>query len=160
MPCEFVMGIVDDLRNKSLAECDIKEVETLEGKLLPKNVNQALLYGIGSDGTIGASRNAVQILQNTASNIQVQCQFQFDGKKSGGLTISHIRLYKGDDEQIKRKIQMAEYDVTNAQYIACHAESYLMRYKNMFENLQEGGIAVLNVDCNGDLSEYAEKNLP
>jgi hypothetical protein len=49
--------------------------------------------------------------------------------------MSHIRLYKGDNQLMKRKIQLAEYDVTNAQYIACHFEGYLMRYKNMFENL-------------------------
>lgn len=125
MPCEFVVCITDDLRNKSLKPIDKKEVEELENKLLPPQVNQSLLYGIGSDGTIGASRNAVQILQNTASNIQVQCQFQFDGKKSGGLTVSHIRLYKGDNEEYKKRIQMAEFDITNAQYIACHAENYL-----------------------------------
>jgi pyruvate-ferredoxin/flavodoxin oxidoreductase len=132
----------------------------MEDILLPKEVNQAMLYGIGSDGTIGAARNAVQILQNTASNIQVQCQFAFDGKKSGGLTVSHIRLYKGDSDAIKRRIQMAEYDVTNAQYISCHAENYLNKYKNMFELIQENGTVVLNVDSKEDMLTYAEKNLP
>jgi pyruvate-ferredoxin/flavodoxin oxidoreductase len=159
-PTEFVVGIVDDLRNKSLKAPTVESVVALENKLLPTQVNQSLLYGIGSDGTIGAARNAVQILQNTASNIQVQCQFQFDGKKSGGLTVSHIRLYKGDDQDYKRRISLAEYDITNAQYIAVHAEHYLMKYKNVFENLQENGTVVLNVDCKGDLAEYAEKNLP
>lgn len=69
MPCEFVVGIVDDLSNRGLPEFDSHAVVELENKLLPPTVNQSLLYGIGSDGTIGASRNAVQILQNTASNI-------------------------------------------------------------------------------------------
>lgn len=75
MPCEFVCGIIDDLRHKSLKPVDPEAVVKMENSILPPTVKQALLWGIGSDGTIGASRNAVQILQNTASNIQVQCQF-------------------------------------------------------------------------------------
>lgn len=55
---------------------------------------------------------------------------------------------------------MAEFDITNANYIACHAESYLQRYKNMFENIQENGIVVLNVESDEDMLEYAEKNIP
>lgn len=62
MPYEFVVGVIDDLRNKSLKPVEKNEVAELENKLLPPQVNQSLLYGIGSDGTIGASRNAVQIL--------------------------------------------------------------------------------------------------
>jgi hypothetical protein len=73
LPFEFVVGIIDDLRNKSLPAISSQLIQEVEAKLLPKDVNQSLLYGIGSDGTIGAARNAVQILQNTASNIQVQC---------------------------------------------------------------------------------------
>lgn len=74
--------------------------------------------------------------------------------------MSHIRLYKGDNEEYKKRIQMAEFDITNAQYIACHAENYLMRYKNMFENIQQNGIVVLNVDSHEDMKAYAEKNIP
>lgn len=59
MPCEFVCGIVDDLRNKSLVPVEEPIVQSIEGKLLPSKVNQSILYGIGSDGTIGAARNAV-----------------------------------------------------------------------------------------------------
>ena len=61
---------------------------------------------------------------------------------------------------MKRRIHMAEYDVTNAQYIACHAETYLNKYKNMFELIRENGIVVLNVASNEDMLAYAEKNLP
>lgn len=74
--------------------------------------------------------------------------------------MSHIRLYKGDNEEYKKRIQMAEFDISNAQYIACHAENYLMRYKNMFENIQQNGIVVLNVDSHEDMKAYAEKNIP
>jgi len=62
MPYEFVCGIKDDLRNKSLAPANLEIVSKLENVMLPPKVNQSILYGIGSDGTIGASRNAVQIL--------------------------------------------------------------------------------------------------
>jgi pyruvate-ferredoxin/flavodoxin oxidoreductase len=55
---------------------------------------------------------------------------------------------------------MAEFDITNAQYIACHAENYLQKYKNMLENIQENGVVVLNVDSNEDMATYAEKNIP
>lgn len=71
MPFEFVSNIINDLRGKSLPEPAPLRVVELENKLLPPQINQSMLYGIGSDGTIGAARNAVQILQNTASNIQV-----------------------------------------------------------------------------------------
>jgi pyruvate-ferredoxin/flavodoxin oxidoreductase len=71
MPFEFVSGIIDDLNGKSLPDAPAEQVAEIEDKLLPPSVNQSLLYGIGSDGTIGAARNAVQILQNTASDIQV-----------------------------------------------------------------------------------------
>ncbi|KAH0575434.1 Pyruvate-flavodoxin oxidoreductase 1 [Spironucleus salmonicida] len=155
MPKQFTVGIKDNLTNLSIT--DSPNSANFELKMLSDLVSQTLLYGIGSDGTIGAARNAVQILKNTADNVQVQCQFQFDGKKSGGLTMSHIRLYKGDDKEIQKSLHNAQYDIQAAQYIGCHCETYLNRYKTMMQQLKPNGVVVLNVDNKGDLLEYANK---
>ncbi|NLT18512.1 MAG: pyruvate:ferredoxin (flavodoxin) oxidoreductase [Clostridiales bacterium] len=123
----FSVGIKDDVSCKSLP---------LKKKInaAPKGSICCKFYGLGSDGTVGANKNSIKIIGDN-TNKYVQGYFVYDSKKSGGITISHLRF--GDT-----KIQ-SSYLIDQADFIACHNPSYLYRY-DMISDLKEGGIFLLN----------------
>jgi pyruvate-ferredoxin/flavodoxin oxidoreductase len=123
----FTVGIVDDLTNQSLFDCDC--VDTT-----PKGTVQCKFWGLGADGTVGANKQAIKIIGDN-TNLYAQGYFAYDSKKSGGITISHLRFGK-------KKLQ-STYLITDADYIACHNPSYVNQY-DILEGIKDGGTFVLN----------------
>ncbi len=136
----FTIGIVDDVTHLSL---NIKtEVNTI-----PSSTYSCKLWGIGSDGTISASKNTIKIIGNN-TDLNVQGFFSYDSKKSGGVTISHLRFGK---KPIK-----STYYIEKADFVACHASNYIYKY-DILKDLKSGGKFLLN--CTWKDSEL-EINLP
>lgn len=124
----FTIGIVDDVTNTSLPEFDYHTPD--------HGTVNCQFWGLGSDGTVGANKSAIQIIgENT--DLNVQAYFSYDSKKSGGTTISHLRFGKN---QI-----LSSYLVYEADYVACHNKSFLNHY-NLVRGLKPDGIFVLNCD--------------
>ncbi|HHZ02676.1 MAG TPA: pyruvate:ferredoxin (flavodoxin) oxidoreductase [Tissierellia bacterium] len=123
----FTIGIVDDVTNTSLPEKDI--IDTT-----PEGTISCRIYGLGSDGTVGANKTAIKIIGDN-TELYVQGYFSYDSKKSGGTTISHLRFGR---EPID-----SSYLVYNADYVACHNKSFLYNY-DMLKGLKKGGTFVLN----------------
>ena len=137
----FCLGIVDDVCHSNLPLGPTLHVS-------PKNMKQCILYGLGSDGTVGATQEAVKlIVDNTKLN--AQAYFGFDAHKSGGLTVTHLRF--GPD-----KIT-SEYNIENADYVGCHATGYVTKF-DMLSNIKEGGTFVLNAPWK--TVEELDANLP
>ncbi|MBO5302878.1 MAG: pyruvate:ferredoxin (flavodoxin) oxidoreductase [Lachnospiraceae bacterium] len=137
---EFTIGIRDDVTNLSL--------ETLEDpKSITEGTYSCKFWGIGADGTVGANKNSVKIIGNN-TDMYVQAYFDYDSKKSGGLTVSHLRFGKN-------KIR-STYLVQKANFVACHNPSYVWKY-NMVQELVEGGTFLLN--CPWEADEI-DKHLP
>ena len=137
----FTLGVVDDVANTSLPIPPPLNT-------LPDSVKQCILYGLGSDGTVGATQEAIKLIVGH-TDLYAQANFGFDAHKSGGLTVTHVRF---GPEPIK-----AEYNVQNADYIGCHLASYVHKY-NMLQNLKQGGTFVLNAPWK--TVEELEANLP
>ncbi len=134
----FTIGIVDDVTQTSLPEGDV--IETT-----PEGTFSCKFWGLGSDGTVGANKMAVQIVgENT--ELYPQAYFSYDSKKSGGSTVSHLRFGK---KPIK-----SPYLVYNADYIACHNKSFLYNL-DVLKGLKKGGTFVLN--CPWDEGELNDK---
>jgi pyruvate-ferredoxin/flavodoxin oxidoreductase len=127
----FVVGIKDDITNKSLELS--KEINTI-----PKETVQCLFWGIGGDGTVGANQSAIEII-GLHTPLFTQGYFQYDAKKSGGVTISHLRF---GEQPIT-----SHYLIQQADYIAVHKDSYAYKY-DVLKTIKEGGIFVLNSDWN------------
>jgi len=124
---DFTIGIVDDVTFKSLPQ---KE----EIDMTPKGTYQAKFYGLGSDGTVGANKNSIKIIGD-ATDKYCQGYFQYDSKKSGGFTCSHLRF---GDKPIR-----STYLVTTPDFVACHVPAYLHMY-NVLKGLKKGGSFLLN----------------
>jgi len=123
----FTVGINDDLTNLSL---EINEALDI----LPKTTKSCIFWGLGSDGTVGANKNSIKIIGDNTDNY-AQGYFVYDSKKSGGLTISHLRF---GEEKIN-----APYLIDHADFIALHNQSYLGRY-NILRGIKEEGSFLLN----------------
>ncbi len=123
----FTVGIVDDVTFLSLPVGEPVNVA-------PEGTFEAKFYGIGSDGTVGANKNSIKIIGDNTDKY-VQAYFAYDSKKSGGVTISHLRF--GD-----KPIHLP-YFVTNPDFVACHVPAYLDKY-DMLKGLKKGGIFLLN----------------
>ncbi len=136
---QFTIGIEDDVNNSSLPTVDI----TTE----PEGTVRCKFWGLGSDGTVGANKQAIKIIGDN-TNMYAQGYFSYDSKKSGGVTISHLRFGKN-------KIQ-STYLITEADYTACHNQAYVNQY-NVIDGLKKGGNFVLN--CNWNDAEL-DANLP
>ncbi|MCP4154829.1 MAG: pyruvate:ferredoxin (flavodoxin) oxidoreductase [bacterium] len=130
---DFTVGINDDVTNRSL---EIKEIIDTE----PKDVKRCIFWGLGSDGTVGANKNSIKIIGDN-TDMNAQGYFSYDSKKSGGITISHLRF--GDSE-----IQ-SPYLITSAEFVACHNPSYIGRY-DMLKELTEGGTFLLNSEWSNE----------
>lgn len=136
----FTIGIVDDVTFTSLTP-EPEIVDTSAG------CTDVKIWGMGSDGTVGANKNSIKIIGHT-TNLYCQAYFVYDSKKSGGLTQSHLRF---GPEPIR-----APYLVSAADFVACHTPSYVRQY-DMVGSLREGGIFLLN--CPWDM-DGLEQNLP
>ena len=124
---DFTIGIVDDVTFKSLpikSEISIVKPGTAECKF----------YGLGSDGTVGANKNTIKII-GTHTQKYCQAYFDYDSKKSGGYTCSHLRF---GDQPIK-----APYLVGTPDFVACHVPSYLQKY-DVLKGIKEKGTLLLN----------------
>ncbi len=136
----FTIGIVDDVTNLSLETGDAL-VTTPEGTINCK------FWGLGADGTVGANKNSIKIIGDN-TDMYAQAYFDYDSKKSGGVTMSHLRFGK---KPIK-----STYLIHKANFVACHNPSYVDKY-NMVQELVDGGTFLLN--CPWDM-EGLEKHLP
>lgn len=136
----FTVGIEDDVTHTSLPIAE-------KLNLHKEGVTECKFWGLGSDGTVGANKQATKII-GEHTDLFAQAYFDYDSKKSGGLTVSHLRFGK---EPIK-----APYLVNEADYIACHNASYVHQYP-LLDGLKKGGIFVLN--CMWD-EKGLETNLP
>lgn len=134
----FTLGINDDVTNLSL---EIGEnVNTT-----PQDITSCKFWGLGADGTVGANKNSIKIIGDN-TDLNVQAYFNYDSKKSGGVTTSHLRFGKS-------KIK-STYLVTKADFVACHNSSYIDKY-DMVQQVKKGGTFLLNCSWNETkLKEY------
>jgi pyruvate:ferredoxin (flavodoxin) oxidoreductase, homodimeric len=123
----FTIGITDDVSNTSLPEEEVIDTS-------PEGTIRCKFWGLGSDGTVGANKSAIKIIGDN-TDLNVQGYFEYDSKKSGGTTISHLRFGK---QPIK-----SSYLVFDADYIACHNKSFIYHY-DLLRGLKDGGTFVLN----------------
>ncbi|HRS21452.1 MAG TPA: pyruvate:ferredoxin (flavodoxin) oxidoreductase, partial [Clostridia bacterium] len=136
----FTIGIVDDVTNLSL---EVKEnINTA-----PEGTIRCKFWGLGSDGTVGANKSAIKIIGDK-TDLYAQGYFAYDSKKSGGVTISHLRFGK---KPIK-----SPYLIDEADFIACHNQAYVHQY-DVLKGLKDGGTFVLNCKWSAD---ELEENLP
>jgi len=134
----FTVGITDDITNTSLELSE--KIDTA-----PKSTVRCKFWGIGGDGTVGANKNAIKIIGDNTNKF-AQGYFEYDAKKSGGVTRSHLRF---GDVPIKSR-----YLINTAEYIACHNPSYVDKY-DILEGIKSGGTFVLNSPWS--LEEMEEK---
>ena len=136
----FTVGIKDDVTFLSLKEGE--HFETADEK-----TKSCKFWGLGSDGTVGANKNSVKIIGDN-TNLNVQAYFVYDSKKSGGITVSHLRF---GEKPIK-----SAYLISKADFVACHNQSYIKKY-DIVTDIKKGGTFLLN--CSWDF-EQLEKELP
>ena len=134
----FTISIVDDV-------CDTSLPATENVDLLPAGTIQCKFWGLGSDGTVGANKQAVEIIGSN-TDMYAQAYFAYDSKKSGGLTVSHLRF---GEKEIK-----APYLINQADFISCSNQAYVEKY-DLLAGLKKGGTFLLN--CVWDESQLAEK---
>ena len=137
---KFTLGIVDDVTNLSL-ETGAPLVTTPEG------TTNCKFWGLGADGTVGANKNSIKIIGDN-TDMYAQAYFDYDSKKSGGVTISHLRFGK---DPIR-----STYLINKANFVACHCPAYIHKY-NMVQDLVPGGTFLLN--CSWDMAGL-EEHLP
>ena len=126
----FTIGIVDDVSNKSLAN------EHADIDLTPEGTTACKFWGLGSDGTVGANKSAIKIIGDN-TDLYAQAYFAYDSKKSGGITMSHLRFGKSPI--------ISPYLITKADFISCSQKSYVHHY-NLIAGLKKGGTFLLNTD--------------
>ena len=129
----FTIGITDDVTNTSLAVSD--HITTIS-----QEIRQAIFYGIGADGTVGATKMAAQIIGN-AENLYAQAYFNYSAKKSGGYTVSELR--------ISPKPITSSYGIENADFVLCNKDTYTSRF-DIVKNLKTGGILLVNSSWSAD----------
>jgi pyruvate-ferredoxin/flavodoxin oxidoreductase len=136
----FTVGIVDDVTNTSLS---IGETVTTT----PEGTKECKFWGLGSDGTVGANKSAIKIIGNH-TDMFAQAYFAYDSKKSGGITVSHLRFGK--------KAIKSPYLITSAHYVACGNQSYVYKY-DVLKGIKDNGTFLLNCIWN---TEELEQYLP
>ncbi len=133
----FTVGIVDDVTNLSLPE-DESPNTAAEGTI------ECKFWGLGGDGTVGANKNSIKIIGDHTGKY-VQAYFQYDSKKTGGVTISHLRF---GDKPIK-----SPYYVNKADFVACHNPSYITKGFKIVQDVKPGGVFLIN--CQWSLEELS-----
>lgn len=134
----FTIGIVDDVTNLSLPVVENPDTT-------PKGTHSCKFWGLGADGTVGANKNSIKIIGDN-TDMYAQGYFAYDSKKSGGLTVSHLRF---GDTPIK-----STYYISKADFVACHNPSYVDKY-DIVDDLKEGGSFLLN--CAWDVDELSQR---
>lgn len=134
----FTMGINDDVTHLSLTETENHDTT-------PEGTTSCKFWGLGADGTVGANKNSIKIIGDH-TDMYAQGYFSYDSKKSGGVTVSHLRFGK-------KKIK-STYFVSKADFVACHNPSYIDKY-DMVSDIKVGGAFLLN--CGWDANELNER---
>ena len=137
----FTMGIVDDVTNTSLVEKDAPNTAA-EGTI------ECKFWGLGGDGTVGANKNSIKIIGDHTDKY-VQAYFQYDSKKTGGVTISHLRF---GDKPIK-----SPYYINKADFVACHVPAYIIKAFPMVRDVKDGGTFLINCQWS---DEEIDKHMP
>ena len=136
MKRQFTIGIVDDVTNLSLPED-----ENCPNTAAPGTI-ECKFWGLGGDGTVGANKNSIKIIGDHTDKY-VQAYFQYDSKKTGGVTISHLRF---GDKPIR-----SPYYINKADFVACHNPSYVIKGFKMVQDVKPGGVYMIN--CQWDFDE-------
>ena len=137
----FTIGIVDDVTGLSLPEKVVADTA-------PAGSISCKFWGLGGDGTVGANKNSIKIIGDHTDKF-IQAYFQYDSKKTGGITISHLRF---GDKPIK-----STYYITKANFVACHNAAYILKGFKIVQDVKPGGIFLL--DCQWTAEEL-DKMLP
>ena len=137
----FTIGIVDDVTGTSLEEKPAPDTSA-------KGTISCKFWGLGGDGTVGANKNSIKIIGDHTDKY-IQAYFQYDSKKTGGVTISHLRF---GDSPIK-----SPYYITKADFVACHNPSYIVKGFKIVNDVKPGGTFLLNCQWN---AEELESHLP
>ena len=148
---QFTIGIDDDVTNLSLEEKPSPNTAA-EGTI------ECKFWGLGGDGTVGANKNSIKIIGDHTDKY-VQAYFQYDSKKTGGITVSHLRF---GDKPIK-----SPYYINKADFVACHNPSYILKGYKMVNDVKPGGVFLincqwsadeLNTHLNAETKQYIAKN--
>ncbi|MGN0981244.1 MAG: pyruvate:ferredoxin (flavodoxin) oxidoreductase, partial [Candidatus Avoscillospira sp.] len=148
---QFTIGIVDDVTNLSLPEVPSPNTAA-EGTI------ECKFWGLGGDGTVGANKNSIKIIGDHTDKY-VQAYFQYDSKKTGGVTISHLRF---GDKPIR-----SSYYINKADFVACHNPSYVIKGYKMVNDVKPGGVFMINCQwtpeelahhLNAETKRYIAKN--
>ncbi len=138
---QFTIGIVDDVTNLSLEEHDAPDTSA-------KGTISCKFWGLGGDGTVGANKNSIKIIGDHTDKY-VQAYFQYDSKKTGGVTISHLRF---GDNPIK-----SPYYINKADFVACHNPSYVTKGYKMVQDVKPGGVYMINCQWSAEeLNEHID----
>ncbi|NCE63554.1 pyruvate:ferredoxin (flavodoxin) oxidoreductase [Pseudoflavonifractor sp. 524-17] len=137
----FTIGIVDDVTELSLPEHDCPNTAA-EGTIEVK------FWGLGGDGTVGANKNSIKIIGDHTDKY-VQAYFQYDSKKTGGVTVSHLRF---GDKPIK-----SPYYINKADFVACHVPAYIVKAFPMVRDVKDGGVFLINCQWS---AEELDKHMP
>ena len=135
----FTLGIVDDVTNLSLPEVKPAPITSAAG------TKECKFWGLGGDGTVGANKNSTKIIGDHTDKY-IQAYFQYDSKKTGGVTISHLRF---GDNPIK-----SPYYINQADFVACHNPAYVIQGMKMVQDVKPGGVFMIN--CQWSDEELAE----
>ena len=138
----FTIGIVDDVTNLSLPEVKPAPITSAPG------TKECKFWGLGGDGTVGANKNSTKIIGDHTDKY-IQAYFQYDSKKTGGVTISHLRF---GDNPIK-----SPYYINQADFVACHNPSYVVKGYKMVQDVKPGGIFMINCQWS---DEELNKHMP
>lgn len=138
----FTIGIVDDVTNLSLPEVKPAPITSAPG------TKECKFWGLGGDGTVGANKNSTKIIGDHTDKY-IQAYFQYDSKKTGGITISHLRF---GDNPIK-----SPYYINQADFVACHNPSYVVKGYKMVQDVKPGGIFMINCQWS---DEELDKHMP
>ena len=138
---QFTIGIVDDVTNLSLPEHDCPNTAA-EGTI------ECKFWGLGGDGTVGANKNSIKIIGDHTDKY-VQAYFQYDSKKTGGVTISHLRF---GDKPIR-----SPYYINKADFVACHVPAYIIKGFPMVRDVKDGGTFLINCQWS---DEELDKHMP
>ena len=133
---QFTIGIVDDVTNLSLPEDKNCPNTAAEGTI------ECKFWGLGGDGTVGANKNSIKIIGDHTDKF-VQAYFQYDSKKTGGVTVSHLRF---GDKPIR-----SPYYINKADFVACHNPSYITKGFKIVQDVKPGGVFLIN--CQWDMEE-------
>ena len=125
----FTIGIVDDVTNLSLPEVKPAPITSAPG------TKECKFWGLGGDGTVGANKNSTKIIGDHTDKY-IQAYFQYDSKKTGGITISHLRF---GDNPIK-----SPYYINQADFVACHNPAYVIQGMKMVQDVKPGGVFMIN----------------